>query len=262
MNRSTIIIALVLLSPLSIMLQGQPDVLAALVSSTTTQTATSYITLTGTGQTTQYGTITQLSSVQTVTGTTYTTTGVTRVLGQVLTTAVFPVTVRTQTGGTSCSGSPPQCIGWAKVITVTYYVPQAGYVMGYSTSTVYITATSQYVTSVPTTLLSTSASTSTYATGQVVAVTATQTLTSVSEQAGPSISDMLSQNLWIILALGVVVLVVLAFMLGRRGHTAASGVSPPTQTVQTSKSGTVYCRSCGTQNPAANEFCGMCGARL
>jgi hypothetical protein len=244
------------------MLQGQPDVLAVLVSSTTTQTVTSYITLTETGETTQYGTITQLTNVQTVTGSTFTTTGVTTVLVQTLTTAVYPVTVKTQTAGSTCSGDPPQCIGWAKVIFVTYYVPTTGYVMGYAQSTVYGTVTSQYVTNVPTTLFSTSASTSTYATGQVVAVTATQTLTSVSEQAGPSISDMLSQNLWIIIVLGVVVLVVLAFRLGRRGGTGPSRVSPLAQTVQGPKSGTVYCRSCGTQNPAANEFCGKCGTKL
>ena len=244
------------------MFQGQPDVLAVLVSSTTTQTDTSYITLTGTGQTTQYESFKQLSSVQTVTETTYTTKGVTAVLSQVLTTAVFPVTVRTQTGGTSCSGSPPQCIGWAKVITVTYYVLQTGYVAGYVQSTVYGTVTSQYVTDVPTTLFSTSASTSTYATGQVITVTATQTLTSVSEQAGPSISDMLSQNLWIILVLGVVVLAVLAFRLGRKGGTATSGTSPTAQTVQGPEPGMVYCRSCGTQNPAANAFCVKCGTKL
>lgn len=110
------------------------------------------------------------------------------------------------------------------IVTVTYYVPKTGYVMSYVKSTVYGTVTSQYVANVPTTLFSTSASTSTFATSQVVAVTATQTLTSVSEQAGRSISDMLSRNLWIILVLGVVVLVVLAFMLGRRRGTGQRGV--------------------------------------
>jgi hypothetical protein len=250
LNWSTIIIALVLLSPLSIVLQGQPDVLAVLVSSTTTQTATSYITLTGTGQTTQYVTFKELSSVQTVTGTTFTTKGVITVPVQILTTALSRVVV-----------TPI----YPALTTVTYYTPKTGYVMGYSRFTVYGTVTSLYVTNLPTTVFSTSASTSTYATGQVVAITATETLTSVSEQAGPSISDMLTQNLWIILVLGVVVLVVLAFRLGRRGGTGPSGVSlpsPPAQTVQGPKSGTVYCRKCGAQNPAINEFCGKCGTKL
>lgn len=206
------------------MLQAQPDVLAVYVSSTTTQTVTSYITLTGTGQTTRYGTFKQLSSVQTVTGTTYTTKGVTKVLVQVLTTAIYPVVITTHSAVVTCNTSG-QCMGVARVVTVTYYVPTTGYVMGYAQSTVYGTVTSQYVTNVPTTLFSTSASTSTYATGQVVAVTTTQTLTSVSEQAGPSISHMLSQNLWIILVLGVVVLVVLAFRLGRRGGMGPSNRS-------------------------------------
>ncbi len=244
------------------MLQGQPNVLAVLVSSTTTQTVTSYITLTGTGQTTQYRTFKQLSSVQTVTGTTYTTKGVTTVLVHVLTTALYPVVITTHSAVVTCNTNGQSCIGAAGPVIVTHYVPTTGYVMGYAQSTVYGTVTSQYVTNVPTTVFSTSASTSTYATGQVVSVTATQTLTSASEQAGPSISDMLSQNLWIILVLVAAVLVVLAFRLGRKGGTPTSVVSPPAQTVQGPKPGMVYCKSCGTQNPAANEFCGKCGAKL
>ena len=243
------------------MLQGQADVLAVLVSSTTTQTVTSYITMTETGQTTKYVTFKELSSVQTVTGATYTTKGVTAVLVQILTTALSPVVMTTVSSVVTCP-QPGSCIGAARVITVTYYVPKTGYVMGYSQSTVYGTVTSQYVTYVPTTVFSTSASTPTYATGQIVSVTATQTLTSVSEQAGPSVTDMLSQNLWIILVLGIVVLAVLAFRLGRRGGTGPSGVSPTAQTVQGPKAGTVYCQSCGIQNPAVNEFCGKCGTKL
>ena len=238
------------------MLQGRADVLAVLVS--TTQTVTSYITLTMTGETAQYQTFTQVSTVETVTGTTYITTG--KVTGPVtvLTTARFPVTVITETAGSSCIGNPPQCVGWAQVITATHYVRRTGYVMSYSTSSIHGRVTSQYVTSVPTTWFSTSASTSTYATSQVAAVTATQTL--VSEQAGPSISDMLSQNLWIILVLVVVALAILAFRLGRRG--GASGVPPTPQAVQGPRAGTVYCLNCGTPNPAANEFCGKCGTKL
>ena len=181
------------------------------------------------------------------------------VLTQVLTTAAYPVVMTAATGGTSCNAAN-QCIGWAKMISVTYIVPKTGYVMGYAPSTVQGTVTSQYVTIVPTTLFSTSA----YATGQVVSVTETQTLTSVSEQAGLSISDMLSQNLWIVLLVAVV-LGVLGFRLMRRGGTGKSGVSlpsAPAQPAQGPKSGIVYCRSCGIQNPAINEFCGKCGTKL
>ena len=252
------IIALVLLSPLSIVLQGQPDVLGVLISSTATQTATSYLTLTGTGQTTQYGTITQLSSVQTVTGTTYTTTGLTTVIGEVLTTVIYRVVSTYLRQWSTCC--PP--ISGARIETTTFYVPQVGYVKGYVWSTVEGTVTSQYVTYLPTTVFSTSASTSAYATGQVVSVTATQTFTSVSEQAGPSVTDMLSQNLWIMLVLVVVVLGLLAFRLGRRGSTGPSGVPPTAQAVRGPEAGMVYCTNCGFQNPAANEFCGDCGKKL
>jgi len=251
------------------MLQAQTNALASSVSNTTTQTVTSYITLTGTGETTQYQTFTQVSSIQTMTGTTYTTKGVTTVAVQVLTTELVPVVVVTQTGGTTCTyitqNGPPQCIGWAKMISVTHIMPTVGWVMVHTRSRIVVTVTNQYVTNVPTTLLSTSASTSTYSTGQVAAITATQTLTSVSEQAGPSISNMLSQNLWIILVLLAVILGVLGFRLGRRDDTSPSGVSlpsPPTPPVQGAQGGIVYCRKCGTQNPAINEFCGKCGTKL
>jgi hypothetical protein len=225
LNRFFFVIALVVLSSLSIALQVQPDVLAVLVSSTTTQTSTSNITLTGTGQTTHYVTFKEVSSVQTLTETTYTTKGDTKVPVQVLTTTMSPVVVTTHTAVvTVISG---HTIGAARAITVTYYVPKTGYVLGYSQATVYGTVTSQYVTNVPTTIFSTSASTITYATGQVVSVTGTQTLTSVSEQAGPSISDMFTRNWWILLVVGAGVLVVLAFTLGRR---AAPPKSPPSHT--------------------------------
>ena len=250
------------------MLQWQPNVLAVLISSTTTQTTTSSVTLTGAGQTTQYETLTQLSSVQTVTGTTYTTNGVTTVMGQILTTGFHPVTVVTYTQGTSCDTASQcvhfittqcytvtaGCVGWIRMITLTYNTPRTGYVAVYAKSTVYGTVTSQYVTSVPTTVVSTSASTSTFATSQVVAVTATQTLTSVSEQ---SFSEMLSQNWWVLLVVGAVVLAVLAFSLGR-----GSRSGPASQTVQGPKPGMVYCVSCGAQNPATGEFCGKCGTKL
>ena len=259
------------------MLQGQPDVLALLVSSTTTQTVTSSVTLTGSGERTEYRTFTQVSSIQRTTRTTYTTTGFTTVAARILTTELVPVVVVTQTAGSSCKpvqcpapgNCPPpppgSCIMWAKVISVTNIVPTVGWVMVQTRSRIVDAVTNQLVTNVPKTLVSTSASTSTYSTGQVAAITATQTFTSVSEQAGPSISDMLFQNLWIILALGVAVLGALAFKFGRGGGTGPSGVdmpNPPTPPVQGAQSGIVYCLKCGTQNPATNEFCGKCGTKL
>jgi hypothetical protein len=247
LNRSTIVIALVLLSPFSVLLQGQPDVLAALVSSTTTQTVTSYITLTGTEQTTKYVTFKEVSSVQTVTATTYTTKGVITVPVQILTTVKILTTITAI---------------FPSLRTLTGYTSKTQYVMGYAKSTVYGTVTSQYATNVPTTVFSTSASTATHVTSQVASITATQTLTSSYEQAGPSISDMLSQNWWTLLVLGAVVLAVMAFRLGHRGGTGPSRVSPTAQAVQGPRSGTVYCRNCGAQNPAANEFCGKCGTKL
>ena len=248
MNRS-VVIALLLLSPFFVVLQGQTVAMAVLVSSTTTQTVTSYLTLTGTGETTQYETLTQVSSVPTVTGTTYTTTGVTKVPVQVLATAVYPVTSIQVTAWQTCGQSG--CFGYKSTFTNVYYVSQTGYVLAYSASMVQGAVTSQYVTSLPTTLFSTSASTSTYATGQVVAITATQTLTSVSEQAGPSISDMLTQNLWIVLVLFAVVLGVLGFRLGRRGGRGPSGISPPG----------VFCSSCGARMAQEAQFCPKCGQK-
>jgi hypothetical protein len=103
-------------------------------------------------------------------------------------------------------------------------------------------------------MLSTYASTSTYATGQVVSVTATQTFTSVSEQ---SFSEMLSQNWLVLLLMSAVALIVLAFSLGRRHRSRLAS-----QAVQGPKPGIVYCVSCGAQNPAPSEFCGKCGTKL
>jgi hypothetical protein len=201
--------------------------------------------LTGTGQTTHYVTFKEVSSVQTVTATTYTTKGVTAVPVPILTTVIYPVVIT---------------VIFPSLATLTHYASKTGYVIGYTHLTVYGTVTSQYVTNLPTTVFSTSASTATYATSRVVSITATQTLTSISEQAGRSISDVFSQNWWVLLVLGAAVLAVLAFSLGRRGR-AASKSSPP-QAVQGPKSGVVNCRSCGAQNPAANEFCGKCGTKL
>lgn len=264
MNRS-IVIAVLLLSPLSIILENQTSAFAVLVSSTTTQTVTSYVTLTGTGETTQYQTFTQFSSVETTTKTTHTTTGVVMVPIQQLSTVIYPVATTLYAMGVGCACCPQVCSTNTISSVSMIYVTETGWVEAYSPSTKEGEVTKRYATSVPTTVYSTTTSTSTYATGQVVGITATQTFTSVSEQAGPSISDMLSQNLWIILVLFAVVLGVLGFRFGRRGGTGPSGVSPPTapaQSVQGPKPGIVYCRNCGTQNPATNEFCGKCGTKL
>jgi len=190
-------------------------VLAALITSTTTQTVTSYITLTGTVQTTHYVTFKEVSSVQTVTETTYPTKGVTKVQVSTLTTVMHPIVVTSVSSVVTCPQLGLACIGATRTVTVTYYVPSTAYVMGYTLSTVYGTTTSQYATNVPTTLFSTSAATYIFATSQVVTLTDTQTLTSVSEQA---FSETLSQNLWFFLVLGAAVLVALAFMLGRRAR--------------------------------------------
>jgi hypothetical protein len=111
--------------------------------------------------------------------------------------------------------------------------------------------TSQYSTNVPTTLFSTTATTSSYAIGQVISITNTQTFTSVSEQAAPSISDMLMQNLWFVLVLFAVVLGVLGFGLGRRGRKPRSGI-----VIQGG-----FCGSCGARMPQDAEFCPKCGQK-
>jgi hypothetical protein len=71
----SIIILLLLSSPLFMMLGCQMTVEAIPVTSTTTQTATIFITMTGSGATTLYETDTFFTSVPTVTATTYTTSG-------------------------------------------------------------------------------------------------------------------------------------------------------------------------------------------
>jgi ribosomal protein L40E len=250
------------------MLEGQSDVLAVLVSSTTTETLTSYVTLTETGQTTKYETFTQLSSVKTMTETTYTTYWPVTVMGRITTTARSPITV---VAGTTFSSCISQCVPRSTTticgtvcdprstarMTVTRYVTQTGYVGVYSRITVVSTVTGQYATDMPTTMFSTSASTSTYATGQVVSLTATQTFTSVSEKAEPSASDALSQNWSAILVLGAIALAILAFSLGRRSRSRRVS-----EAVQGPKLGVVYCMSCGAQNLVGSEFCGKCGTKL
>jgi hypothetical protein len=259
LNRS-VIVALLVFSLLLVILDSESPAAAVLVSSTTTQTATSYLTLTGTGPTTLYQTLTQVSSVPTVTGTTYTTTGVTMVPVQVLATVTYAGTSTATLAGVGCAqapGQPQTCTTYPMAPTaVVYYSTQTGWAMAYSLSTVQGAVTMQQTTNIPTTVFSTSASTATHATGQVVSITATQTFTSVSEQppsspTASSISDLLMQNFWAVLVLFAVVLGVLGFRLGRRGGRGSSRVS--------AASG--FCSSCGFRLTLDSQFCPKCGAR-
>lgn len=256
LNRS-IIVALLLFSPLFMMLGGQMTVVAIPVTSMTTQTTTTFLTLTGTGATTTYQTNTQVTSFPTTTWTTYTTTGVVAVPVQVLTTVVNPVPVLvTVAGGHYCvmgPGGTQVCTTTMAIQTSIQYVTQTGYIVAYSPSTVQGAVTSQYLTNVPTTQFSTVASTSTYATGQVVSMTNTQTFTSVTDvqPPAPTINDILSQNLLIILVLVAVVLGALGYGLGRRG-----GRGSPRVAITSG-----FCSSCGSRIPEGAEFCVKCGAK-
>jgi hypothetical protein len=254
MNRSVTVFAL-LISSLFLMLNGQVGVVAVPVSSTTTQTATTYLTVTGTGATVLYQTFTQVTSFPTTTGTTYTTTGVVGVPIQVLTTIASPVTSTIYGEGVGCDPNG-HCVTSYTTQTILRYVTQTGYVIVMSPSQVQGPVTSQYSTSLPTTVFSTSASTSSYVTGQVVAITNTQTFTYVTESTppAPSMSEMLTQNLWAVLVLLAAVLVVLGFRLGRRGRRGGRGplrVSAPD----------VFCMSCGFRLTQDSQFCPKCGAR-
>jgi hypothetical protein len=254
------------------MLQGQADVLAVLVSSTATQTVTSYVTVTGTGATTLYQTFTQATNVPTTTGTTYTTSGL--VMVPVPVTAVGSYTVySTQVEVTRWSRMSVITrstttyyvlfpVSSTRMITNSYVVPTTVVVIVQSPTQVQGAVTSQYSTNMPTTVFSTAATTSTYQTGQVIGITNTQTFTSVTDvqPPAPSIGDILSQNWYVLLGLAAV-LIVLAFTLGRRSR-SGSRMTPASQAVQGPRPGIVYCMSCGAQNPAANEFCGKCGTKL
>jgi hypothetical protein len=254
MNRSVTVFAL-LISSLFLMLNGQVGVVAVPVSSTTTQTATTYLTVTGTGATVLYQTFTQVTSFPTMTGTTYTTTGVVGVPVQVLTTVASPVTSTIYGEGVGCDPSG-HCVTSYTTQTILRYVTQTGYVIVMSPSQVQGSVTSQYSTNLPTTVFSTSASTSSYVTGQVAAITNTQTFTYVTESTppAPSMSEMLTQNLWAVLVLSAAVLAVPGFRLGRRGGRGGRGpsrVSAPD----------VFCMSCGFRLTQDSQFCPKCGAR-
>jgi glucan phosphoethanolaminetransferase (alkaline phosphatase superfamily) len=223
--------------------------MAVLVSSTTTQTTTAFLTLTQSAESTRYETATEVSSVQTMTTSTYITTKVVAVPVQIVTAVVSVYSF--QPGG-----------GWVtrtttRIRTVVVYSP------AYVLSSVRVSQS----TNVPTTVFSTTASTSTYATEQIIGMTKTQTITSVTDVQPPasSISDMLTQNWWILLVLGAA-LAVLAFSLGRRSRSrlapALKSLKSAPYPIQGSKPEIVYCMSCGAQNPATAEFCGKCGTKL
>ncbi len=86
--------------------------------------------------------------------------------------------------------------------------------------------------------------------------TSTQTSTQTPSPPGGDLMTKLQQNDLLILA-AIILLVGAAFLASRRRKP-----SGPAQAAQGPRGGAVYCRSCGTQNPAGNEFCGSCGAKL
>ena len=146
-----IVVALLLLSPVFVALQGQTAVMAFLVTSTSTVTWTGYTTGSYRNLTIQYETSTQVTDIANVTFTTYTTTRVTMVPVPVLVTEVYPVVMTTNK------------------VPVTYYVTKTGYAMAYSPAKVTGTVTSHYLTTETLTWFTTSASTSTYTTSTTIA---------------------------------------------------------------------------------------------
>jgi hypothetical protein len=218
---------------------------------------TSYLTLTGTGATTIYQTLTQVSSVPTVTESTSTTTAISMVPVQVLATVTYAGVSTVTQGEVGCGqapGQPQTCTTQTVTKVVTFNSIETGYMMAYSPSTVQGAVTIKQTTNVATTVFSTSASTTTYATPQMVSITTTQTLTSVAEQTPTptaSISDMLMQNLWAVLVLFAVALGVLGFSLGRRGGRGSSKVSAARG----------FCSACGFRLTQDSEFCPKCGTK-
>lgn len=90
-------------------------------------------------------------------------------------------------------------------------------------------------------------------TSQVTQASSTQ----ASNQPGVSdIMNLLQSNM--LLLFGALIVIVLLAAIVSVARRKPSGPAAG----QTSKAGTVYCKKCGTPNPAANEYCGKCGARL
>ncbi len=161
----SIVIVLVVVSVFLVIFPAKPTTAELYpTTSTTTWTSTMTATLTGTGSTTIYQMYTQVTSVPTMTGTTYTTTEVVGVPVELTMTAVSQVTTRIYGD------------------LVTTYVTITRTAESYYPSLVQGAVTIQYTTNVPATMFSTIATTSTYTTAQAITVTNKQTSTSVREQ--------------------------------------------------------------------------------
>ena len=267
MLRRSIVLAFLFLSPAFVLFGSYVGVVAVPVTTTTTQTTTTLLTLTGSGATTLYQTVTQLTSVQTVTSTTHTGTRVVAVPVQVATTVVRATAFPTGYGQSSGCTPDGQCTTEHYTYYGTSYVTQTGVAIVYSPSVVQTATTSQYTTSVPTTVFSTTASTSTYATGQVVGVTITETVTSIFDVQPPqlSISDMLSQNMLAALVLVGLVLAVLGFKIGRgRGRTPPPVYQPqpPVSRSTAPVAADAFCSNCGTPLKPGAKFCAKCGSSM
>jgi hypothetical protein len=86
--------------------------------------------------------------------------------------------------------------------------------------------------------------------------TSTQTSNTVASSPQNELMDILRQNSLFAFGLIIAILLLAVVALRRR---KSSGLAARTQGV---KMGTVFCPQCGTRNPAANEFCGKCGAKI
>jgi hypothetical protein len=82
----------------------------------------------------------------------------------------------------------------------------------------------------------------------------TQTTTQTATSPSGSLMDMLQGNsLLIIAALVILVIVLAAIALSRRGKPSAPQQQGP---------GRIFCGKCGAENPPTNEFCSSCGNKL
>jgi hypothetical protein len=89
----------------------------------------------------------------------------------------------------------------------------------------------------------------------VTASAVTTTSTTTSTQSSDLMSLIQQNQLLILGAIALIVILGVAAMMTRRK-------SPQTQQPPGPTPGMIYCKNCGTQNPVANEFCGKCGAKL
>lgn len=252
--KRSLIILLLLLSPLFLLLNSQTSIGAVPVMSTFTFTHTSTwygisaygpTTATITGQNETY-----VYQSNTTIWVTYTTTVIVAVPIIVQTVVVYPVTaVRGQ----------------------VYYVTQTTWIQIIGPSTIKGTVTSQTVKYSTATTTPTKTATITWTPAAVDFTTTgtytyTMTFTSnTSELANPNPPPLQlpfdawwlwgTANLPIVLAVFAVGVAVLGFTLGRRGR----GQQRAPQQPATSR---VFCGKCGTANPASFEFCESCGNKL